>query len=220
MGGLSDAFDIIPFQEEISGFIGDVTGSTAAAEAAERGATQAAEAQLAATEKNIEFQKWLWGEQKEISEPWREAGAGVLPQLQAMTTGQFDVGQDPFYQALVAERTKGIESSAAARGMQLSGRTLREIGQGTTMEMMGAYGRRQQQIQNLFNLASMGQAAAAGQAQAGGQMGGQVGQSILMGGQAQSQMYSDLAQIQAAQAVAPFQSLMQIGQLGATIYGG
>jgi hypothetical protein len=202
------------------GIVKDPFGTEAAAEAAMRGTTQAAEAQLAATEKNIEFQKWLWGEQKELAAPYAAAGAGALPQLQEMTAGGFDVAQDPFYQALLAERTKGVEQSAAARGMQLSGRALQEIGRGTTTEMMGAYGRRQQQIQNLFNLASMGQAAAAGQAQAGGQMGGRVGQSILAGGAAQAGMYQDIGQIQAAQAQAPFQQLMSIGQLGAMAYGG
>jgi hypothetical protein len=206
--------------------LGDITGSTAAAEAAERGTRQAAEAQLAATEKNIEFQKWLWGEQKELAAPYAAAGAAALPQLGEMARTPFTaemMEQDPGYQFRLSEGMRGIEQSAAARGMQLSGRTLKGVqrfGQGLASQEFGAaYGRRQQQMQNLFNLASMGQAAAAGQAQAGGQMGGRVGQSILQGGQAQAGMYQDIGQIQAAQAQAPFQSLMQIGQLAATAYG-
>lgn len=210
----------------VSDLVGDLTGANKAAKASIKGSKQAAKAQLEATEKNIDFQKWLWGEQKAISEPWRAAGASVLPTLQTMAQQPFTAEmmyQDPGYQFRLSEGMKGIESSAAARGMQLSGATLKGIGRYAQDYASGefgqAYGRRQQQFSNLFNLANMGQAAAVGQAQQGGVMGGNISQSILGGGQAQAQMYGDIANIKAAQAQSGWNTLMDIGQIGASMYG-
>jgi len=267
---------------------GEITGADEAAAAAGEAATKSAEATIAATEKNIDFQKWLWGEQKALTEPWRQAGGQALGQLQQYTSPGYDFAsgqrpfgadpnipyappstdlnldlfKDPSYQFRLSEGMKGIEASAAARGLGLSGRTLKELGrysQGLASEEYGnmysraaqdyarqsgaamdlynvgvgqygrqlgqytldynqRYGRHQDKLNRLSALANVGQTTAQGQAGAGGVMGGNVSQSIMQGGQAQSQLYSNLGQIQSAQAMAPFQSLMQIGGLGALAF--
>ena len=68
------------------GLIDDATGSEAAADAARQGARDSADAMLQSTEKNIDFQKWLWGEQKDLTDPWRQAGAeGLAGYLDAIS---------------------------------------------------------------------------------------------------------------------------------------
>jgi len=235
------------------GFIGDVlgeiTGSTAAAEAATAGAEKGAEALTESTQANIDFQKWLWGQQKDLQEsiyaqqtegfqPYTDAGGRALGAYEEQIGQPFTAESmqlDPGYQFRLAEGQKAIERSAAARGMQLSGATLKGLGRYAqdyaSGEFQNAYARRQQGLANLYNLASMGQASAAGQAQAGGimgsnilqagsQMGGAVGQSILAGGQAQANLQNSLGQIGAAQAMAPWNTLMQVGSLAAQFTGG
>lgn len=207
--------------------MGEITGADAAAEAAEAGARRAGEASLAATEKNIDFQKWLWGEQTALQQPFMEAGRGGLESYQSMLEGGFQPESyltDPGYGFRLGEGQKAIESGAAARGMQLSGSNLKDITRFSqdyaSAEYGNAYNRWQQDLSNQFGLAQMGQSAAAGVSGAGGQMGGQVGQSILAGGQAQSQMYSNIGNIQAGAAMAPWNTAMDIGQMAASAYGG
>lgn len=213
--------------ESVGGVIGGITGSTAAAEAAESGARQAGAASLAATEKNIDFQKWLWGEQTALQQPFMEAGIGGLEGYQSMLEGGFQPESyltDPGYEFRLGEGQKAIEGSAAARGMQLSGSNLKDITRFSqdyaSAEYGNAYNRWQQDLSNQFNLAQMGQSAASNVGAAGGQMGSRVGQSILSGGQAESQMYSNIGNIQAGAAMAPWNTVMDIGQMAASAYGG
>ncbi len=200
--------------------------SNKAAKAQKEGAQLSATAQTESTQKNIDFQKWLWGEQKTLSQPYVDAGAEGLKGYKDAINTPFtkeNMELDPGYQFRLSEGLKGVENSAAAGGMQLSGRTLKGLGRYAqdyaSGEFQNAYNRRQQGISNLYNLASMGQAAAAGQATQGGAMGSNISSSILQGGRAQAQMYSDVGNINAASAMAPFNSAMQVGSLAAQAYG-
>jgi len=206
--------------------IGKITGSDKAADAAREGAALSAGAITASKKENIGFQKWLWGEQKQLTQPFVEAGGRALGSYEEAISQPFtaaDMEIDPGYQFRLSEGIKGIENSAAARGMQLSGRTLKGIGRYAqdyaSGEFQNAYARRQQGISNLYNLATMGQASASGQAIQGGVMGGNISQSIAQGGQSQAQLYSDLGSINSAQAMAPWNSFMQIGGMAAQYYG-
>jgi hypothetical protein len=207
------------------GSVGELTGADEAAEAAERGARLSAEAQLAATEKNIEFQKWLWGEQKGLAQPYAEMGAGAIGQYQEALGKPLtmdEVYQDPGYQFGLTEGVRAREAAGAAKGMQLSGaqqKGLTRFGTDYASTKYGeAFQRRQMNLDNLYRMISSGQAAAAGQAATGGQMGSAVGQSILAGGAAQGRMYSDIGNIQAAGAMAPWNTLMDVGSLAASAY--
>jgi hypothetical protein len=213
---------VAPFAGGIGDVLGEITGSTAATEAATAGAQQSAEAMTAATEANIDFQKWLYGQQQALAAPYTEMGAGAIGQYQEMLGQPIDPTQDPGYQFGLTEGIRARESAGAAKGMQLSGAQQKAQARfGTdyaSTKYNEAFQRRQMNLDNLYRMISSGQAAAAGSAAQGSQMGAQVGQSMLAGGQAQSQMYSDIGNIQAAGAMAPFNTLMDIGGLAASVY--
>ena len=197
-----------------------------AADAAREGAKLSADATLAATEKNIDFQKWLWGEQKELTQPWVTAGGAALDNYQSMmdTGFQYDQYTDPSTEFRRSEGEKAVSNSGAAGGMQLSGGQLKDLSRFNqdyaSTEYGNAYSRWQNELNNQYNLSAMGQAQASGQAVQGGQMGGQVSSSILEGGRAQSQMYSDFGNINANQAMSGWNTVMDVAGLGASYYGG
>ena len=188
-------------------------------------ATQGAQASAAATERssqaNIDFQKWLWGEQTKLQQPYMEAGGGALSDVQDKLATGFQFNQDdPSYQFRLNQGLGSLESSAAAKGMQLSGQNLKDVTKFSqdyaSTEYGNAYNRWQSDLRNDFSLAQMGQAAASGVAGQGGAMGAQVSSSIGAGGRAQSQMYSDVGNINAAGAMAPYNTLMDVGQMYAS----
>ena len=194
-----------------------ITGADDAADAMREGAEKSAAATLASTEKNIDFQKWLWGEQKDLAQPYADMGTAAIPEYNQLRTTPIDMTEDPSYQFGLNEGQKAIENSASARGMSLSGAQLKKLNRfgqdyGTT-KYNEAFNRRQVNLDNLYRMIMGGQAAAAGQAATGGQMGSQVSNSINTAGQATSQMYSDIGNINAAQSMSGFNTLMDIGNL-------
>jgi len=193
-------------------------GSKKAASSAETGARDAAASSLASTEKNIEFQKWLWGEQKALEQPYADAGVRAVGAYEREMQQGFtldDFYADPGYQYGLNEGTKARENAASSRGMQLSGpqqKAMQRYGTDyASTKYNEAFNRRQTQLDNLYRMIASGQGAASGQAAAGQQMGTQVGGSIAAGGRAQSQMYSDIGNINASQAMAPYNTLMDVG---------
>ncbi|UZJ42209.1 hypothetical protein OO006_04335 [Prosthecochloris sp. SCSIO W1101] len=74
----------------IGGIASSILGGNSQVKAAEK----AAEAMLEATEKNIEFQKWLYEDTKSMNKPWYDAGVGALSQMQdGIANGDFDIGE-------------------------------------------------------------------------------------------------------------------------------
>lgn len=74
----------------VGGIASSIFGGSAQSDAAEK----AAQAMLEATEKNIEFQKWLYNDTKEMNMPWYDAGVDALSQMQeGIANGDFDIGQ-------------------------------------------------------------------------------------------------------------------------------
>ena len=67
--------------------------SNKAATSAKEGQESAARATTEATEKNIDFQKWLWGEQKELKQPWVTAGGDALGKSKHMMNSGFGYEQ-------------------------------------------------------------------------------------------------------------------------------
>lgn len=190
----------------VAGVGGAIIGGKKAKDAAVAGA----DAQTIMNQENIEFQKWLWGEQKELTQPWVGAGERALKQYETEAFKPFterDMLRDPGYQFRLSEGLKAVEGSAAAKGMQLSGSTLKGIGawsqQFASDEFGRAYLRRQDRLNRLFDLSQTGANLAVGQATQGGRMGSEVGRSFAETGRSQAQMYSDLGNIQAAQWMAP-----------------
>ena len=199
----------------IAGIGGAIIGGRKEKDAAVAGA----DAQSILNRENIEFQKWLWGEQKELTSPWVQAGEQALGQYQQLYDKPFTYDMmvaDPGYQFRLSEGLKGIEGSAAARGTQLSGDTLKGIGRYSQMmasdEFNRSYLRRQDTLNRLFDLSQTGANLAVGQATQGGRMGSEVARSNQLTGQAVGQMYSDLGNISAAQWAAP-------GNIATDLYG-
>jgi hypothetical protein len=76
-----------------SAVVGGIASSSAANSQSEA-AGKAADATLQANRENIDFQKWLYGEQKATNQPWYDAGQQALQSLQSgLQNGTFDPGQ-------------------------------------------------------------------------------------------------------------------------------
>ena len=163
----------IPTPSQGSGLIGKITGSTDAAQAMKDAATDAARAQVEAAEKNIDFQKWLWGEQKALAQPYADAGTRALSQYEELAGDDFtldDLYMDPGYQFGLNEGTRARENAASSKGMQLSGpqqKAMQRYGTDyASTKYNEAFNRRQTQLDNLYRMIASGQGAAAGQAAA------------------------------------------------------
>ena len=107
-----------------------------------------------------------------------------------------DLQMDPSFGFRLDQNLGAIENSAAARGMQLSGSTLKDLSRFSqdyaSQEYGNAYGRYQGQQSDMFNrlstLAGFGQTASqntgANASNALGNMGNQIGQNIMGAGNA------------------------------------
>ncbi|MCP1679410.1 tail fiber domain-containing protein [Kerstersia gyiorum] len=152
--------------------VGGITGSTAAAE----GAQSAANTQAQSARESNQLLYDIFQQQREDNEPWRDAGKTALGQLTAGTAdgGDFNRGftmadfqSDPGYAFRMQQGQDALESSAAARGSNLSGATLKALTQyGQNMgsqEYQNAYNRWNSDQTNRFNrlssLAGVGQTA-------------------------------------------------------------
>jgi hypothetical protein len=160
-------------------------------------ATSAADTQAAAGRASIEEQRRQYDTTRADLAPYRQLGTDVLPTLRSALgldggTGtltkpfSFDVTQDPGYQFRLGEGTKAIENSGAARGMQLSGATLKELlkyGQDyASGEFNQAFQRDQATKAQLFGIlsgtAGMGQGATNTQVQAGQASAANIGNTL------------------------------------------
>lgn len=173
-----------------------------------KGASSAAQTQADAANRAAELQRQTYQEQTALNAPYREAGLAGQNRLMellglggntgaagygryAQDFGMKDFQQDPGYAFRLAEGTKALDRTAAARGGLLSGGALKaatrygqEMG---SQEYQNAFGRyqtnRANQLQPLGNLMSSGQAAANQQAGQAGQYGTNVGNLMGQAGQ-------------------------------------
>lgn len=144
-------------------------------------AKQAAlDAERAAANDANATQKYIYDQNRQDAQPWREAGGRALPQLESsdfqrdFTMSDFQA--DPGYAFRMAEGQKAIERSAAARGGLNSGATMKALtrfGQDTaSQEYQNAYNRfnqdRDRRFGRLSQLAGIGQTAT-GQTMSAGQ---------------------------------------------------
>ncbi len=121
----------------MSGVFGD-GGASKAAAAQVKSAKLAADAQLKSTEKIIDYNEWLYNDQKSMSMPWYDAGKAALSSIQkGIADGSFDIGsfkfdsskvdvtKDPGYQFRLSEGLKALDNTAVAKGNFLSGGQLK-----------------------------------------------------------------------------------------------
>jgi len=179
-----------------------------------RSASKAARAQQQAADQAAQVQREIFQKQTELQEPFRQAGITSQNELMrllgiggdataadyGMLTRQFrpeDLQIDPGYAFRLSESQKALERSAAARGGLLSGSILRgTLDRSQTLasqEYQNAFNRAQAQLGNrlgaLGSLYGAGQTATQQVAGQAGQMGTNVGNLMMSGGQARASGY-------------------------------
>jgi len=199
--------------------ISDITGSKAAAEAAEEANRKAMASEERMFNQSMDFQKEMWDWQKTEMEPWKEAGLSNLGKYQTELDAGYQYKEDPGYQFRLSEGEKGINRAASAGGRYLSGGTLRELGRfnsnQASQEYGAGYGRYQDRLSRLGQLSQLGYSASTNLGNIGSQHTQQGSQTMTNFGASQAQGYMNQGAIQAQAATAPFQNLMY----GAMTYG-
>lgn len=136
------------------------------------GATKdAAQMQADAARHAADLQYQEYQQTREDQQPWRQAGAGALSQMQdpyfQKNFGMSDFQEDPGYQFRMQQGMDALQNSAAARGGLMGGNTLKGItdyGQNfASNEYQNAYNRFNNNQSGRFNrlasLAGVGQTA-------------------------------------------------------------
>ena len=153
-----------------------VLGGLGSAAAGIFGGNKAADAQKKATKKAAKLQREALAQQLALTKPYVEAGKNALAEYQKLAPyedfGMKQFQADPGYNFRMAEGLKGLERSAAARGLLQSGGTLKGIqqyGQNlASSEYENAFSRslsqREARLAPYRYLTGQGQAAAVGQA--------------------------------------------------------
>lgn len=166
--------------------VGGITGSNAAADAAEDASgTQAAASQAAIDEQKRQFDKLV-----ELLSPYVKTGTSSLtaqadllglsgaPQQQAAIAG---IQNSPYFQAVSQQGENAILQNAAATGGLRGGNTQAALAQFRPQLLNQLI---QQQYSNLGGLTQLGQASAAGQANAGLQSASNIGSLLQQQGAA------------------------------------
>lgn len=184
--------------------------------------SQAADAQKAGIAASTAAQQKAFDEQKALNAPFREGGItaqnrlltylGLTPAEGSGVTvdpndpnfgkyagdfGMKDFQADPGYNFRLSEGMKGLQNSAAAKGLLSSGSTLKGItdyGQGMASQEYGnAYQRyqtnRANQLNPLTGILGMGQTATNNVSNAAGQLGQGLGQAAAATGAANASSY-------------------------------
>lgn len=226
MGGLSGLGGLNPFSgTDVLGIdLSDPFGTKAAAGESRKYNKLAFEAEQKRYEEAKAFGSEMWDWQKQNVQPYAEAGLAGLGKYQTELDQGFDFQADPGYQFRLSEGQRGIEFGAASRGRSVSSATLRNLAKynsGMASQEYGqAYGRYQDRLNRLGQLANMGFQATTNL--------GNIGQNYTnttMGmmtgiGKSESQMYQNIGAINAQAATAPFQNLMSIGQVVGGVMSG
>lgn len=99
-----------------------------------KGAKKAAKAQVQMGREALALQSKMFEEGRADLAPWREAGGQAIGQGLAMLQPGYDYTASPGYQFRFNEGQRAVESGGAAKGMLMSGGTLKDLvrfGQGT-----------------------------------------------------------------------------------------
>lgn len=186
----------MPISAAIVGGIGAI-GSIGSAVIGSNAAKSAAQAQEQAAQSAQNLQMQMFDKAQAAEQPYNTVGQGAVNTLSGLygingtgagtgaPTAQSlqAFTQSPDYQFALQQGTQAMQRSAAAGGTLLSGGQLKagqEFGQGLASQQYGNYYNR------LLSLSQLGQSAATGISNAALNAGGQIGNSIQAGGQAQA----------------------------------
>jgi hypothetical protein len=157
---------------------------------------KAAKAQSAAAAKADATQRYIFDRNVELSEPWRDAGTNALAAMQyEMGLGEMPAGYQGFtaspgYDFRRDEGNKAIERMAAARGLRLSGATLKDSARFTDGLASSEYGNH---YNRLASMAGLGQSATGQQMNAGTNYANASSQNALAAGNARASGYQNTA---------------------------
>lgn len=164
------------------GLIGDIAGAVIGSKASKK----AARVQERLGREAIAEERRQYDLTRSDLAPWREAGGAAITQGLAMLQPGYDHTTSPGYQFRFNEGQRAVESGGAARGMLMSGGTLKDLarfGQGVAADDFNDQFNRQMAI------AGGGQQAATSLGQLGGQMAGRVGDTLTGIGNARASGY-------------------------------
>jgi hypothetical protein len=122
-----------------------------------KGAKKAAKAQVELDREALGLQHDMFEEGRADLAPWRNAGGQAIGQGLAMLQPGYDYTASPGYQFRFNEGQRAVDSSAAAKGMLMSGGTLKDLtrfGQGVAAADFN------DQFNRLMSVSSGGQQAA------------------------------------------------------------
>lgn len=168
--------------------IGSVASSAIAASSAKKAASVQAEAADSANE----TQRYIFDRSVELTEPQREMGMNALSALSyeagigSKPQGYKGFQATPGYQFRLKEGQKSLERGAAARGLRLSGKTMKgfqRYGDGLAAEEYGTH------RNALAALGGVGQTATNSQIASGQQYANAYGQNTLAAGNARASGY-------------------------------
>jgi hypothetical protein len=129
-------------------------------------AKKAAEMDAAGQQKALDLQKYIFDQTQANYKPWLNAGKAALPQITKNVINGDMSGfyKSPGYDFRLKQGVQAIDRGASAGGMLNSGarlKALNDYGQGMASSEYQNY------LNNLYNVAGMGQTGAAGMANAG-----------------------------------------------------
>jgi hypothetical protein len=197
-----------------------------ASKAQSKSATKGMEAEERIAYENRELQRELAEQQREDFAPWRDIGEKALEQIWsgvksgAFEVGDIDVTKDPGYQFRMEQGIEALDKSASARGRLLSGaqqKGVTDYAQNVaSQEYANAYAREANEKARKFNilsgLSSGGQASAAGQAQATGQLAQSEGNILANLGRSQNVTQQQIGAARAGAYQGTAQSVNQAAQ--------
>lgn len=172
------------------------------------GASKGADAQDRASKRAIALIYDQMGKARKLYAPYREAGESAVTQYQDNIGNQptyentlANLVNDPGYQFRLQQGQETLENSAAARGMALSGATLKDLqgysqgmasqeGQAAYTRDLNAYNNTQNQLGNLMQL---GFNSVSGQVGMGAQGAGNLANLAMQQGTNQANYYTQLA---------------------------
>lgn len=164
------------------GLIGDIAGAVIGSKASKK----ASKAQVEATKLGIAEIRRQYDLSREDLAPWRQAGGQAIGAGLAMLQPGYDHTTSPGYQFRFGEGQRAVESGAAARGMLMSGGTLKDLtrfGQGV------ASGDFNDQFNRYMAIAGGGQQAATSGAQMGQQSASGIADLYTQAGNARASGY-------------------------------
>lgn len=153
-------------------------------------AKKAAKTQAASADKASQVQWDMYNQTRTDMAPWREAGGAAIGQLSGMLDPNYDHTTSPGYQFRMDEGLRGVENSAAARGLLGSGGTLKDIvrfSQGVAADDFN------QQFNRTASVAAGGQQVGMGLGQMGQNAATNMGNAYMQAGNARASGYAGQA---------------------------